>query len=105
CRYASPDHANGESCEPTQVKAELDDVSFEAFEWPEDWPESRAVLDLNEVALPESENAGFVELRNTSQTSLDLAEFSVEVSPQPPGTPWPTQSEGLELAAPAELTL
>ncbi|HEY6723097.1 MAG TPA: PEP/pyruvate-binding domain-containing protein [Polyangiaceae bacterium] len=105
CRYASADRTNGESCEPPEQRIELEDVTFEAYDWPQVWPEPSAPLDLNEVALPEDEESGFVELFNTSDDTLDLAAFMVRIAPQPPGAPWPGVEEGVELALASDQAL
>lgn len=97
CRYASPGRSNGDACEPQTVVTELDDVSFESFEWPGSFPEVGEPLDINEVTLPDGDAAGGVELVNTSDNDLELSDFEVRLSAQPPGTPWPTVEQGIEL--------
>jgi len=98
CRYASPARSNGDACEVPEQHIELDDVSFESYAWPKIWPEPVVPLDINEVALPEDDAPGFVELLNTTDADLSLDEVMVRIAPQPPGTPWPTAAEGIELA-------
>ncbi|HEU5076527.1 MAG TPA: PEP/pyruvate-binding domain-containing protein [Polyangiaceae bacterium] len=105
CRYASAGRANGDACEPAEQHIELDDIEFEPYDWPEIWPEPAEPLDINEVALPEDEELGFVELLNTSENELSLDEFMVRLAPQPPGTPWPTAESGVELTLSAGETL
>lgn len=97
CRYASPGRSNGGSCEPQTVVTELDDVSFDSYDWPGAFPEIGEPLDINEVTLPEDDATGGVELVNNSDHDINPADFEVRLSPQPPGTPWPTIEQGIEL--------
>lgn len=105
CRYASAGRTNGETCEPPEQRIELEDVSFEPYDWPELWPEPAQPLDVNEVALPDAQQLGFVELLNTGDDELSLDEFMVRIAPQPPGTPWPGAEDGIELALGSDETL
>lgn len=97
CRYASAGRANGDTCEPPEPDVRLDDVVFEPYAWPETWPAPPTPLDINEVVLPDSDEPGFVELRNTGDEDVALDAFMVRIARQPPGARWPSAEAGLEL--------
>src|SRR5690606_4660968 len=66
CRYASAGRDNGAACEAPFVDNFLEEVAFDEFQWPVPFIARGEPLDINEVALPESESVpGFVELVNT----------------------------------------
>ncbi len=98
CGWATPNRANGEGCGPPPAIELPGEIKFAPYVWPDPWPTPPAPLVLTELAL---RPAGFVEILNTSEAALDLAEYQLTLSPHPPGQPWPGPTDGTQLALPS----
>ncbi|HYP91110.1 MAG TPA: lamin tail domain-containing protein, partial [Polyangiaceae bacterium] len=101
CRYATPERANGESCEPPPPPNLSDSVTFEPYEWPVPYLAPAGPLVLSELALAP---ARFVEVLNAGKAAVDLADYQLKLAPLPPGAAWPGADEGAELAWPVGAT-
>jgi hypothetical protein len=99
CRYASPGKPNGPTCGPPPPPALPVDFSFKPYALPTPWPELPTPLALTEVAL---RPARFVEIMNTSDAPVALADFALRASATGPGDPWPLATDGVVLAWPRE---
>jgi hypothetical protein len=97
CRYASPGKPNGPHCGPPPPPALPKDFTFQPYPLPSPWPELPAPLAITEVAL---RPARFVEVMNTSDAPVPLADFSLRVAATGPGAPWPLATDGVGLAWP-----
>lgn len=100
CRYPTPGRGNT-ACSPPATPELPEDVTFAPFIRP---PAVRATpLTLTELALrPAVVADAFVELLNTSATSLDLNSFALHISPTRPGMPWPELSYGADIPLPRD---
>jgi pyruvate phosphate dikinase-like enzyme/lamin tail-like protein len=94
CRWASPTRSNGETCEPPPPNELPGEIEFEPFTWPDPWPITPSPLALSELAL---HPADFIEVVNTSDTSIELSDYTLTVSSHAPGLAWPTISSGTQL--------
>ncbi len=102
CRYATPGRQNGQACVPPPPPSLDSAVEFEAFSFGDEFPQRRNTLVIAELSLrPGEGQPAFVELLNASESELDVAEFQLNLSPHQPSEPWPTASEGSNLALPA----
>jgi hypothetical protein len=99
CGWATPGRRNGDTCGPPPPAELPEEVEFEEYVWPVPWPEAPEPLVLTEIAL---RPAGFVEVLNSSDDAVDLADYAVTVSDTGPGRPWPTRSDGRLLAWPVD---
>jgi hypothetical protein len=97
CRYATPDRANGERCEPPPPPNLVDGVSFADFTLPTPFPAIAGPLVISELAL---RPAAFVEVLNASDEPVSLAEHSLRLAPSGPGVDWPGPRDGAALAWP-----
>jgi hypothetical protein len=94
CRYASPERANGATCqapEPPQLR----DRSWPPYAFPEDWQRSAGPLVVTELAL---KTAQFVEVRNIGAEPLELSRYKLRLAAIQPGQPWPAADSGEALA-------
>jgi hypothetical protein len=91
CGWATPSRPNGLQCGPPPLPELPADKVYASFTWPSPWPARPQPLMLTELVL---RPAGFVEVLNTSTTTVDLSQYQVRLSPHATGTPWPTLSEG-----------
>lgn len=98
CRYATPGQANPAACVPPAPLGLEDNTDFEPYEWEEGWGGPSGPLTVQEALLFED---GFVELRNRSNTALELADYSLRVASLTANAPWPTAAAGAELTLPA----
>ena len=99
CRFATPGRVNGERCGPPAPPELDDDFEFADFTWPSSWPVVAGPLVLSELAL---RPAKAVEVLNTSDESVALADYAVRIGAQSPGDIWPNNMEGVALAWPEE---
>ncbi|MDB4980844.1 MAG: hypothetical protein JWM82_1596 [Myxococcales bacterium] len=97
CRYASPGKPNGATCGPPPPPALPKDFTFQPYTLPTPWPALPTPLAITEVAL---RPARFVEVMNTSDAPVTLADFTLRVSATGPGDPWPLAADGVALAWP-----
>ena len=51
CRYASAGLSNGEHCTAERASTPLEDVTFDEYEWPPEFPAAGTPLDVNELTL------------------------------------------------------
>jgi hypothetical protein len=98
CGWATPSRANGASCGPPPTPELPTESTFKPYPWPTPWPPRPTPLALTELAL---RPAGFIEVLNTSTTTLDLAAYRLTVAPHTIGVPWPTATEGTTVAWPS----
>ena len=101
CRYATPERANGDSCVPPPPQNLTDDLTFAPYQWETAPLKPDGPLVLSELAL---KPASFVEVLNASDSSVDLADYSLRLASMAPGQAWPTATEGTLLAWPADVT-
>jgi hypothetical protein len=99
CRFATPGHNNGARCEPPAPPAIDGESPFSPFAWPSPWPPINGPLVLSELAL---RPAPSIEVLNASEDTVELSRFALRLSPQMPGEPWPTLSQGVALAWPED---
>jgi len=92
CQYATPKRMNGKVCEPPAPPSLPNDLTFEAYTWPETVPEVVGPLVLTELAL---KPATFIEVLNISEQSVTLGDYQVRVAATGPGLAFPTDSEGV----------
>jgi hypothetical protein len=97
CRYASPGRPNGATCGPPPPPALPKDFTFKPYALPTPWPALPTPLAITEVAL---RPARFVEIMNTSDAPVTLADFTLRASATAPGDPWPQAADGVALAWP-----
>ncbi len=97
CRYATPERANGDTCEPPEPPNLRDDVKFLPYEWQLPFPEPGSPLVINELALFP---ASFVELVNTTDEAVTLEDYEVRLAPMSPGVAWPEATDGALIAWP-----
>ncbi len=97
CGWASPTSRNGDTCGPQAVPGLPDEAHFAPYAWPEKWPPQPAPIALTELAL---RPAQFVEIRNTSNDTLDLTNYELRLAPSAAGKPWPTRAEGTAISWP-----
>lgn len=95
CRYATPDADNGPVCAAPVPPGLPADDPFAPYEWPDAHPEIPTPLLLSELSLAP---AGFIEVENTSDDSVDLSEYSLEIAAIRPGIPFPAFGEGTSIA-------
>jgi hypothetical protein len=93
CRYASPERANGASCEAPEPP-QLSDRSWPPYSFPEAWQKSRGPLAITELAL---RPASFIELRNISSAAVDLSGYQLRVAAIAPAQEWPDAQSGVGL--------
>jgi hypothetical protein len=98
CRYATPERENGDSCQPPAPPNLSDDVSFLPYRWDLPYPQPGTPLVLSELAL---HPASFVEVMNSSTSTVNLADYALELAPMGPGVSWPKQGAGVHIAWPA----
>jgi len=101
CRYASPERPNGQSCEPPDPPNLSDSVMFEPYTWDSLHVEPSGPLVLSELAL---RPASFVEVLNTGDRPVKLADYSVQLAALPPGQAWPDAERDTVLAWPPGAT-
>ncbi|HTN85927.1 MAG TPA: lamin tail domain-containing protein, partial [Sorangium sp.] len=103
CRYATPERANGDTCEPPEPPNLDDSIRFAPFAWPEPFPAIAGPLVIAELAL---RPAGFVEVLNASGAAVALDDFALRLSALSPGQGLPGAGAGALLAWPqAGMTL
>ena len=95
CRYATPNHPNGDSCVPPAPPPLADNYHFSQYAWSLPHPSVPSPLTIDELAL---HPAQFVELRNTSANAIDLAAYQLRLAPVRPGQPWPGAADGVALS-------
>lgn len=101
CRYATPDRDNGTRCEPPPPPDIGVDVEYAPFTWTNPLPTIAGPLVLSELAL---NPAAFVEVVNAGDAPVTLAEYSLRLAKTEPGVPFPTSTEGVQLAWPTGTT-
>ncbi len=101
CRYATPERKNGKTCEPPSPPNLQNNITFEAFEWPDPPLPIAGPLVLSELLL---HPAGFVEVLNVSDDTVELAEHSLRLASFGPGQAWPDAAAGVELAWPVDVS-
>jgi hypothetical protein len=97
CAWATPGRANGTSCGPPPSPELPGETVFAPYTWPSPWPPRPQPLALTELAL---RPAGFIEVLNTSGSTLDLSSYLLGIAPHAVGNPWPTSSQGATLLWP-----
>ncbi len=97
CNYATPGRLNGDHCGPPVPPGLPPNIQFTPFTWP-DAPPSPEPLAITRIALFP---ARFVELKNTSTSSIDLTGYAARLQPFGPGDPLPGADSGSALAWPA----
>lgn len=97
CRFATPGRSNGDRCEPLPPPELPEDVAFAPFTWPAPWPPVPGPLVLSELAL---RPANAIEVLNTSDEPVALADYEVRLAPHAPGALWPGADAGVALAWP-----
>jgi len=95
CRYATPGRDNGLQCGPPPPPELVDNIVFDDFTWPEPFPASPSPLSINELAL---KPATFIELVNTTDASVSMADFALTIAPNKPGEPWPAINAGVRVS-------
>ncbi|WP_437586053.1 PEP/pyruvate-binding domain-containing protein [Sorangium sp. So ce1000] len=98
CRYATPERANGETCDPPDPPNLDDGIRFAPFQWPEPFPAIAGPLVISELSL---RPAGFVEVLNASDAPVSLDDFALRLSALSPGQALPGADAGALLAWPA----
>jgi len=101
CRYATPERANGETCQPPPPQNLSDNLTFQDYAWETPFPKLQGPLVLSELALLP---ANFVEVLNASDHDVDLSKFSLRLAGMSPGQAWPDATSGKLLAWPADVT-
>ncbi|WP_437679056.1 PEP/pyruvate-binding domain-containing protein [Sorangium sp. So ce131] len=97
CRYATPERANGETCDPPDPPNLDDNVRFAPFQWPAPFPPIAGPLVISELAL---RPAGFVEVLNVGDAPVALDGFALRLSALSPGQAPPGADAGVLLAWP-----
>ncbi|XXT21043.1 PEP/pyruvate-binding domain-containing protein [Sorangium sp. So ce429] len=97
CRYATPERANGDTCEPPEPPNLDDSIRFAPFAWPEPFPAIAGPLVIAELAL---RPAAFVEVLNASGAAVALDDFALRLSATSPGQGLPGAGAGVLLAWP-----
>jgi hypothetical protein len=100
CRYASAGRDNGASCDPPAPPELSDDVSYQAYTIPADWPSSESPLLIRALALAPS---GQVELANRGTSAVSLQGMSLRLAAHAAGASWPGATEGAEITLPPNL--
>ena len=101
CRYPTPLAANG-SCAPPVAPELPDDVAFAPFAWPANFPAPTSPLSLSELALrPTTAGEAFIEVVNTSASSVALQNFALRIDTTKPGQALPIFTEGAAVPMPA----
>lgn len=100
CLWASPSRNNGESCAPPAAPSLGTEIEYTEYLWPSVWPEESQPLVLNELAL---RPANFIEVVNTSSSTVDLSLYELRLSPHGPGLPWPSTLDGVALSWPQDV--
>jgi hypothetical protein len=101
CRYATPNAPNGAQCGPPPPPALPKSFDFLEYAWPVTWPAVPSPLALTELAL---RPARFIEVTNTSDAPVALAQWALRLAPSGPGLPWPKPGDGRAVAWPADKT-
>jgi hypothetical protein len=99
CAWATPARANGASCGPTQNPIDPDDIEFAEYEWPSPPLAPAEPLSITELSLNPAE---FIEILNTSDRAVELADFSLWIAPHRVGEVWPQSEAGNPIALPDE---
>ena len=102
CRYATPGRPNGTSCGPPEPPDLPDDFQFTPYNWDEVHPPVPVPLAITELGLNPPD---FVELTNTSATTIDTTGYTIRLAPTAPGLPWPSAADGFLLPAAAPTRL
>jgi hypothetical protein len=97
CGWATPARENGTRCGPPPTPELPEDSTYAPYPWPVPWPPLATPLALTELAL---RPAGFIEVLNTSDAVLSLADYRLTVAPHTIGAPWPVATDGSALAWP-----
>lgn len=97
CGWATPGRANGRRCGPGPPPPPPGDLFFAPYTWPDVWPPPVAPLAITELAL---RPADFVELENTSGSTLELSDFALRVATNTVGVPFPGPDDGVAVALP-----
>jgi hypothetical protein len=98
CGWATPGRKNGETCGPEDVDVPVDDIVFAPYSWQGAWPPASLPLTMSEARLDPD---AFVEITNSSNTTVSLDGYELWVAPHAVGNPWPVASEGVVLALPS----
>ncbi len=102
CRYASPRADNGGACAPPAPPSLIDDVEFQGYSFPADFPAAPSTLSLSELAFrPEAGAGAYLELFNGGAAAVSLADYELSIAPHAPHLPWPSAAEGSSVALPA----
>ena len=101
CRYATPERANGDSCEPPDPPNLSDSVTFASYDWPTAFIAPAGPLVLSELALSP---ARFVEVLNAGKTAQTLSDYELRLAPLPPGATLPAADGGTVIAWPDNAT-
>jgi len=102
CRYATPEHSNGDSCEPSLPPNLVLDHNYAAFAWPDQNANVSKPVAISELVL---KPAGFVELVNTGDQAVLLDDYRLTISSLKPGQSWPTATDGIALPLPPGTSL
>lgn len=99
CRWATPGRANGRTCGPPPPPEVPEVVEYAEYAWSDPWPFPPTPLVITELALRPAE---FIEVLNSSDAPVMLADYSLRVSAHAPGMDWPDRDAGVALAWPVE---
>jgi hypothetical protein len=91
CRYATPRATNGPACSPPAPYGLVKARRYREYDWPEMHPPLPRPLAISELALSP---AAFIELQNTGEEPVLLADYTFELAPTRPGRPFPAAGEG-----------
>ncbi len=97
CAWATPQALNGDHCGPPAPPEVVPTTEFPRFEWPSPWPSPGALAITEALLRP----ATFIEVANTSDAPLTLADYRLSVAAVVAGQPLPDASAGTELTWPA----
>src|SRR5690606_29001124 len=91
CRYTTPRASNGSACEIPNPYGLVTSYNYSDYEWPEMHPALASPLTISELALVP---ATFIELQNTGDEAVSLADYTLELAPAYPGQAFPGPGEG-----------
>lgn len=101
CPWATPGEPNGEACAAPPWPDPVFIEPFTSTPLPTPYPAPPRPLVLTELALRPA--PGFVEVLNAGDAPVATAGWSVRISPQPPGQPWPNANAGAALVWPVDV--